>query len=85
MPDPTPPADPLKLSEEAAADLADALNTIGIVLPSLRGDWPALNGAPLVQLGGAPPHTVHQLAACIRQRHTPEPTRPPQASEVTAS
>jgi hypothetical protein len=59
---------PLAQGAEAAADLADALGTIGIVLPSLRGDWPAMNGGALVQLGGAPPETVRQLAAWIRER-----------------
>ena len=85
MPDHTPTPAPLKIGEEAAADLADAPKTAGIVLPSLRGDWPALNGAPLVQLDGAPPQTVPRLAAWIRQRPAPEPVRTPQASEVTTS
>jgi hypothetical protein len=68
MPDgTTPTTDPLKAGDEAAADLADALNTIGIVLPSLRGDW-TLGGNALVQLGGAPPETARQLASWIRDR-----------------
>jgi hypothetical protein len=59
---------PLAEADEAAAELADALGDIGIVLPSLRGDWPAANGGALVQLGAAPTDTVRRLAAWIRGR-----------------
>jgi len=60
--------DPLKAGDTAAADLDDALRRIGIVLPSLRGGWPTVNGGPLVRLGGARPETVHRLAAWVRER-----------------
>jgi hypothetical protein len=84
MPDRTTPVtDPLKVGDEAAADLADALNTIGIVLPSLRGDW-TLGGNALVQLGGTPPQTARRLASWIRQHHPQHPAPTPHASEVAA-
>ncbi|MFD7918066.1 hypothetical protein ACFV3R_02345 [Streptomyces sp. NPDC059740] len=52
-------------AEDAVRSLRRALFAAGVVLPSLRVEGRTATGAVLVALGGAPPRTVHRLAAMV--------------------
>lgn len=51
----------LRAGRTAATGLREALSRIGIVLPSLQGGHPALDGTALVDPGGCPAGTVARL------------------------
>ncbi|MCA1218287.1 hypothetical protein [Streptomyces sp. 8L] len=72
VPDPT---DPLREAARAASELDQALRRAGITLPSLGGDWPAINGQPLVDLGRANLETVSRL---VRLANSATPSEQPE-------
>ncbi|OIV36512.1 hypothetical protein BIV57_15905 [Mangrovactinospora gilvigrisea] len=57
----------LKEGDAAARSLADALEVAGFKLPSLSGDFPAIDGAALVRLGGCSSALAFRLAEWIRE------------------
>lgn len=60
------PHDALRVGRRAAEDLAEALRSVGFVLPCLAGEFPA-TGMPQVQLGTLPALEAHRLATWIRE------------------
>jgi hypothetical protein len=64
----TTPHEALRIGRRAAEDLAEALRSVGFVLPGLDGEFP-LMGSPQVQLGSVLATEAHRLAAWIREQH----------------
>ncbi|MGW0787437.1 hypothetical protein ACWD04_04095 [Streptomyces sp. NPDC002911] len=63
-------AERIKEAETAREDLREALDAVGVKLPSLRLDAPSLAAAvprPLVDLGRCNLSTAHQLIATLRR------------------
>jgi hypothetical protein len=55
----------LQEADEAARRLCAATERVGITLPSLRSEWPACNGAAMVELGRVSAATALRLAQAL--------------------
>ncbi len=69
--EPGTPVDPVEDAEEARDQLREALEEVGVVLPSLGLDVVSLGShylPPLVDLGRCHPSVARQLVTALRSR-----------------